>query len=154
MIRLVRSKFLAITLILSSILFYGPPSLMGQSARTGNLIGYIYEGDATTPLVDAVIIIRNISDDSIYESNKSNKLGAAKIDHIEEGLYILGIWTKDGGYNINNIVGIKANETVEISFALEALPQEKDDQKKRREKKRRKISPRKMVLSRSHGRMR
>ena len=135
MTRLVKSKFLAITIILSSILFNSPPSLMGQSSRTGNLIGYIYEEDATTPLEDAVIIIRNISDDSIYESNESNKLGAAKIDHIEEGLYVLGIWTKEGGYNINNIVGIKANETVEISFILEALAQEKNTQKKDAEKK-------------------
>jgi len=135
MIRLVRSKFLAITIILSSILFYSPHSLVGQSPRTGSLIGYIYDEDGTTPVESAVIIIRNISDDSIQESNESNKLGAVKIEHIEEGLYVLGIWTKDGGYNIKNIVGIKANETVEISFALEASTQEKTAQKKEAEKK-------------------
>lgn len=135
MIRLLRSKSLAIALILSSILFYGPHPLVGQSPRTGNLIGHIYDADSTTPVEGAVIIIRNISDNTIQESNESNTLGAVKIDHIEEGLYVLGIWTKDGGYNINSIVGIKANETVEISLALEALVQEKNAQKKEAEKK-------------------
>lgn len=135
MIRLVRSKSLAITLIFSSILFCSPQSLVGQSPRTGNLIGHIYDEDGTTPVEGAVIIIRNISDNTIQESIESNTLGAVKIDHIEEGLYVLGIWTKDGGYNINSIVGIKADETVEISFALEALVQEKNAQKKEAEKK-------------------
>lgn len=128
--RLKRSKFLAINLIIAFTLFYAPRFLVAQSPKNGSLIGYIYEKDGTTPVKDAIILIRNISNDSIYESQESNKQGFSKIGHIEEGLYILGIWTKNGGFNIKNLVGIRGNETVEISFALGELDQEKETGKK------------------------
>ena len=128
--RLKRSKILATGLILSFFLFYAPHSLFAQKIKNGSLIGYIYKEDGTTPVEEAVVIIRNISNGSMYESKESNELGVSKIDNIEEGVYILGIWTKNGGFNIKNIIGIKTNETVEISFALKAQAQEKTTEKK------------------------
>lgn len=128
--KLRRSKFLVICLILSFILFYAPHFLVSQANKNGILIGYIYGEDASTPVKGAVVIVRNISNGSVYESKESNKLGAFKLDHIEEGLYILGIWTKNGGFNIKNIIGIKANETGEVTLALRPLSQEKVAEKK------------------------
>ncbi|NIO47844.1 MAG: hypothetical protein GTN73_00170 [Candidatus Aminicenantes bacterium] len=128
--RLKRLKWLAINLIIAFILFYAPHSLVAQSTNYGSLIGYIYEKDGTTPVKDAIVLIRNTSNGSIYESEESNKQGISKIDHIEDGLYILGIWTKDGGFNIKNIIGIYGNETIEISFVLGEPNQEKDTGKK------------------------
>ena len=130
MTKLKRLKFLAINLIVTFIIFYTPHSLVAQSTKNGSLIGYIYEKDGTTPVKDAIVIIRNTSNGYIYESKKSNKHGVIKIDHVEKGLYTLGIWTKDGGFNTKNIIGIHTNETVEISFALEELNQEKDTEQK------------------------
>jgi len=130
MLKLKRLKFLAISLILSLTLFYLPHFMVAQANKNGSLTGYIFREDSTTPIEGAVIIIRNISNGALYESKESNKFGAFKIHHIEEGLYVLGIWTKNSGFNIKNIIGIKANEYGEVTFALRSMAQKKADEKK------------------------
>ena len=124
------SKSLTISLILSLLLFYTLNLLIAQTNNNGSLAGYIYMEDGTTPIDGAVVVIRDMSDGSLYESKESNKLGAFKLDYLEEGLYVLGIWTENGGFNIKNIIGIKANETGEVSFALKPQTQEKTAEKK------------------------
>jgi hypothetical protein len=113
-----------------SILFFWPHSVMAQTNKEGSLVGYIYKEDCTTPVEGAVIRMRNISGGSEYESKESNKLGAVAINSIEEGLYTVGIFTEDGGFNIENIIGIKANELAEVSFTLRPLAQETPPAKK------------------------
>lgn len=130
MLKLRRLKFLAISLILSLFLLNAHHFIAAQANKNGSLTGYIFREDSTTPVEGAVVIIRNISNSALYESKESNKLGAFKIDHIEEGLYILGIWTKNGGFNIKNIIGIKANESGEVTFALRPQAQKKATEKK------------------------
>jgi len=113
-----------------SILFFWPHFVMAQTNKEGSLVGYIYKADCTTPIEGAVVRIRNISGGSEYESKESDKLGAVAINSIEEGLYTVGIFTKDGGFNIQNIIGIKANELAEVSFTLRPLAQETSPAKK------------------------
>lgn len=121
---------LVIGLFFISILFFWPHFIMAQTNIEGSLVGRIYKEDCTTPIEGAVIRIRNISGSSEYESKESNRLGAVVINSIEEGLYTVGIFTKDGGFNIQNIIGIKANEMAEVSFTLRPLAQETSPAKK------------------------
>jgi len=124
MVKKGKSKLIATCLIFSFILFYSPYLLVGQSNKIGSLTGYIYAEDGTTPVEGAVVKVRNISSGSVYESNISNKLGLFQLGNIEEGLYTVGITTKNGGFNVKNIIGVKANEMAKVSFALRPLYQE------------------------------
>ncbi len=115
---MVKSKVVVFLLISSIIIFYFPHDLKAQKVGKGNLIGFVYEKDGTSPVEGTVVKLKNVSTANVYESSKSDKLGILKIEGIEEGLYIAGISTKEGNFNIVNLIGIKVAETAKISFAL------------------------------------
>lgn len=114
----VKSKTAAFILIVSILIFYSPHYLKAQKAGKGNLIGFVFEKDGTTPVEGAVVKLKNVSTGTIYESSKSDKLGILKAEGVEEGLYIVGISAKEGNFNVGNLIGIKAAETAKVSFAL------------------------------------
>jgi len=118
MFKAIRSKTVSLLLIFSFILFYSPHLINGEAVGKGNLIGFVYEKDATTPFEGAIVKLKNISTSLIYESNKTDKLGTFKFEGIDEGLYIAGISSIEGDFNVENFIGIKADETAKVSFAL------------------------------------
>jgi hypothetical protein len=118
MLKAVKSKTAAFILIASIIIFYSPHYLEAQNVDKGNLIGFVFEKDGTTPVEGAIVTLRNISTGTVYESSKSDKLGILKTEGVEEGLYIAGISTKKGNFNVDNPIGIEAAETTKVSFAL------------------------------------
>jgi len=118
MFKAVRSKTVGFLLIFSIIIFYFPHNLKAQNTGKGNLIGFVFENDKTTPVEGAVVKLKNVSTGVVYESSKSDKLGIFKTKGIAEGLYIVGISTKEGNFNSVNLIGIKATETAKVSFAL------------------------------------
>ena len=122
----VKSKTAAFFLLFSFTIFFSPHYLISQPIRKGNLIGFIYEKDGTTPVEGAVVKLKNVSTGIVYESGKSDKLGMLKSEGINEGLYIVGIITKKGNFNAVNLIGIKAAETAKVTFALKPEGQEEE----------------------------
>ncbi|MCK4431653.1 MAG: carboxypeptidase regulatory-like domain-containing protein [Candidatus Aminicenantes bacterium] len=123
MFKAIRLKSVSLTLIFSFILFYSPYLLTGQTEQTkgkGNLIGKVYGKDGTTVIEGAIVNIRNVATRTVYKSSKTDMLGTFKIEGIEEGLYSVGIVTKEGNFNVESLVGIKANETAKVTFALKS----------------------------------
>lgn len=118
--RIRRLRIIAVGLIFSFMMFYSPYFVKATSIGKGNLTGFIYEEDGTTPVESAVVKMRNIYTGSVYESQKSSDLGLFKLESVDEGLYIGGITTKEGNYNIENLIGIRAQETARVSFALKS----------------------------------
>lgn len=118
MFKAIRSKTVSLLLIFSFILFYSPHLLKAEAVGKGNLIGFVYEKNGTTSLEGAIVKLKNVSTSRIYESSKTDKLGAFKIAGIDEGLYVVGISSKKGDFNLKDLIGIKANETAKVSFAL------------------------------------
>lgn len=118
MLRIARSKYTAVALIISFIIFYSPHLSLAQAVAQGSLSGFIYTEDGVTPLEGAVVKIRNIVDGTIYESTKSDSEGAFKIEGIKEGLYSAGISTAAGDFNFENLIGVRAGELAKISLAL------------------------------------
>lgn len=129
MLKTIRSKTVSLILIFSFILFYSPYLLNAEVVGKGNLIGFVYEKDGTTPLKGAIVKLKNVSTRRIYESSKTDKLGAFKIEGIDEGLYVAGISSKEGDFNLKNLIGIKAGETAKISFALKPEAKVKKEKK-------------------------
>jgi hypothetical protein len=126
MVKIARSKYISLFLVFSFILFYSPLHLAAADVETGNLIGTVYEPDRTTPLEGAVLMLRNVSTGAVYESSESNSLGTVRIEGVERGLYITGIDLGDEHYNLNNLIGIRANKTAKVSVALDPGAQEQE----------------------------
>jgi hypothetical protein len=89
-----------------------------QTPARGNLIGYIYDKDGTTPVAGAVIKLRNISSGAIYEAPPADKAGFFKIENLAKGIYNFGITTAAGDFNSNELVGIIEKETTKLSISL------------------------------------
>lgn len=97
-----------------------PSFLMSEEAALGNIIGFVYDQDGTTPLEGAVIKVKNISTGNIYESSTSDTNGVFKIQGIEGGIYLCGVITAQGDYNAEDLFGVKLSdgETAKLSVAL------------------------------------
>jgi hypothetical protein len=119
-----RSKVVSLILVFFFIGFYTPHLLVGQNTGTGNLLGFIYNTDGTTPLDGAILMLRNVSTGTIYESSMSDSLGVVHAKGVEEGLYIVGVVTDQGNYNVEDLVGIRSGSTAKVSLALISDAQE------------------------------
>jgi hypothetical protein len=133
--RMRRFKFIAGGLILFWILFCFPFILEAQLVGKGNLIGFVYEDDGATPVEGAVVKMRNISTGSVYESGKSSKIGLFKFEEVDEGLYLVGVSTEEGAFNLENLIGIKADEMAKVSVALKSNQSHKSQQRESETKK-------------------
>ena len=114
--------FLAVGLLVAQSLVFSS----GEVSAKGNILGFIYDKDGTTPLEGAIIVAKNLGTGTIYESTKSDKLGIFKLPGIEKGIYIYGVKTDQGEFNANSPMGVRvdANETAKMSISV--CPLEKD----------------------------
>jgi len=108
---------LSIIFLFSSLSILAPP-VSAQAIERGNLLGYIFDRDGKTPVMGAVIKVRNITSGAIYESLPSDNQGLFKIEGLSKGIYTFGITTELGDFNSNELVGILANETTKIAISL------------------------------------
>lgn len=117
--------YLAIISFFILSLFWLPANLSSEEAVKGNLIGFVYAQDGTTPLEGAIVKAKNIASGIVYESDISDQYGAYRINDVERGIYIIGVETTIGDFNIDDLVGlrIKANETAKLSLSLRSYKQ-------------------------------
>lgn len=118
------SRVFCLGLIAAVVVLYSPQGLKGQVPARGNLLGFVYGQDGTTPLEGAVVMVKNVSSGRMYESPASDSLGVFKVQGMETGLYALGVTSPNGSFNSTDLVGVSANETAKIAIALN--PYEKD----------------------------
>ena len=85
---------------------------------TGNFLGFIYYQDGVTPIVGAVVKVKDVSTGLISESARSSADGMFTIENLNTGVYSLGVSTPEGDYNLEELIGIKAGETTKVSFSL------------------------------------
>ena len=109
-------KILAVSFLLFSV----PLLSQAENAAKGNIIGFVYDQDGTTPLEGAVVKVKNISTGNVYESSTSDTNGVFRIKGIETGIYLCGVQTAQGDYNSEEFFGVKLSdgETAKLSIAL------------------------------------
>jgi hypothetical protein len=112
--KVVLSSGLAFLLIL--VLF--PSILRTQGPGRGNLVGFIYGQDGSTPVEGAVVVVKNLTTGAVSESPKSDRLGVFKIQDLGAGLYALGVKSDKGSYNSQDFFGVTADKTAKITVAL------------------------------------
>ena len=113
--------------VFSLFLFSSPQNLTAQnSIPKGNIIGFIFAKDGTTPLEGAVVKFKNLTSGTLFVSSKSDGYGIFKLKGIESGIYSYGVVTEQGDFNADNLVGLRVgeNETAKLSIAVD--PYEKE----------------------------
>jgi len=113
----VKVKVVSLGLAAAMLVFSSPLVLKGQVPAKGNLLGFVYGQDGTTPLPGAVVMVKNISSGRVYESSASDGLGIFKVQGLETGLYALGVTSPKGSFNSPDLIGVAANETSKIAGA-------------------------------------
>jgi hypothetical protein len=110
------------------IVFFLVSSCLFAAERTakGNIIGFLYAKDGTTPLEAGIVKFKNLTSGTVFESSKSDSNGIFKVQGIESGIYTYGVLTPDGDFNADNLVGIRIqeNETAKMSIAVNPYSKE------------------------------
>lgn len=94
--------------------------LSGEETQKGNVLGFLYDHDGTTPVEGASVKIKNVATGTIYESTASDAYGVFRIEGIESGVYVYGVKTELGEFNSNGIIGLRmaANETAKMAISI------------------------------------
>ncbi len=71
-----------------------------------------------TPVPNAVVKIKNLTNAQQYASQPTDASGMYKITGIEEGRYILGVAATKGDFNFDYALVLKGNELAKLSVAL------------------------------------
>ena len=109
---------LAVLVGIGFVLLFANP-VASDTPPKGNLIGFLYATDGSTPLQGAVVRIKNIQTDEVLLSQETDELGITRIADIEPGLYIYGVTTKEGDFNSTDLVGVASGKTAKVSITLE-----------------------------------
>lgn len=100
-------------------------SLECADVSRGNIIGFLYGEDGTTPVAGAVLKARNVSTGTVYESSISDVNGVFKIEGIEKGVYIYGVKTPEGNFNSSGLFGLNVNASHTAKMAIALTPFDK-----------------------------
>ena len=113
-------KVKGILIALFLLIFCSSGFLMSESTGRGNIIGFVYGEDGTTPLEGAVVQVKNMSTGIIYDSSVSDEYGIFKVQGVESGIYMYGVKTPQGDFNSDSLVGVKVSgdETAKMSVSL------------------------------------
>jgi len=84
----------------------------------GSLVGFVFTQDMRTPVANAVVMIRNINEQTSYSSAPSDANGMYAIKGIKEGRYVLGVAATEGDYNFDYVMALKGSEMAKLSLAL------------------------------------
>ncbi len=104
------------------ILISFPNQILGAEVSKGNILGFIYSEDGTTPVPGAVVKARNISTGSVYESSVSDLNGVFKIQGIKSGVYVYGVRTEAGDFNSDGMIGVSVDENKTAKMAITITP--------------------------------
>jgi len=104
--------------LMLSVIFFVHPLVMAGAGAKGNLVGFVYDQDGTTPVQGAVVKLKNLATGSIFESPGSDEQGAFKIADVDRGLYVFGIASPRGDFSATDVLGIAENETAKLAVAL------------------------------------
>ena len=115
-----RTYFFSSGLIILSLLVLFLSFTFGTNSDEGNLIGFLHDTDGSSPLLGAVIKLKNIYTDELYTSSEADDYGIARIKSVKPGLYVYGVSTKKGNFNSNEVLGISGGKTAKVSISLKS----------------------------------
>ena len=106
-------------LAVSLILVYSLPGAFAQASNKGNLIGFVFGHDGSTPVAGAVVVVKNVTTGAVTEAAASDVLGVFKLAGLDAGIYALGVKSAAGNYNSQDFFGVE--ETSRVIFSADPL---------------------------------
>jgi hypothetical protein len=104
--------------VFALILVMTSPAASPQESAQGNLVGFLFGEDGSTPVAGAVVLVKNLSTGVVTEAAATDGLGLFKVPGLNAGLYALGVKSSRGSFNCQDFFGISAQRTSKISVAL------------------------------------
>jgi len=97
--------------------------LQSETNAKGNVLGYIYGSDGTTPYKGAIMTAMNVTTGLVYESSVSNSNGVLKITGLETGFYDFAVTTTEGTFISENILGliVREDETEKMAISVNSV---------------------------------
>jgi hypothetical protein len=91
---------------------------IAQGSNTGNLVGFIFGHDGSTPVEGAVVMVRNVSTGAVAEAVATDAIGLFRLAGLEAGIYAVGVKSTAGNYNSQDFFGVAAQQTAKLTIAL------------------------------------
>ncbi len=121
-------KKASVFVISLALLVLGLPNALesGNDVR-GSLTGYLFEQDGTAPVQGAVVKLRNVSTEEVFESTVSDSSGVFTVSGLASGYYDYVVSNSEGNFVGVRIFGFKATEDEKetISITLKSFNKEK-----------------------------
>jgi hypothetical protein len=115
--------------VVSLVVLVSAGVLCAADTATGNIVGFVYDRDGTTPLEGAMVQFKNLANDNVIASSRSNKYGIFKLERIESGIYVYGVVTAQGNFNSDGYVAVKINANETAKMAISLNPYDKEEAK-------------------------
>jgi len=136
--RVFQSKAVASILIGAFTLLILPQAGLSQ-AKTGSMTGFIFGEDKTTPVDGAVVKVRDVRTNQVYQSRPTETNGLYAVQNLPEGRYLVGVSDAKGDFNFDYEVMVKGGETAKLALALvpasESAQDNQDEEKEKKKKK-------------------
>ncbi len=122
--RFLRSKALAGSVLAAFAVLLVPAGggaaaqMMSAAGGSGALAGFVYAENSNSPVMNAVVKIRNITTNQVYQSSPTDSYGMYQITGIEEGRYVFGVSARKGDYNLEYPLYIKEDAMAKLSVSL------------------------------------
>jgi hypothetical protein len=109
-----------------ALLLFSLGLLAGETGTKGNVVGFIYGPDGSSPLEGAVVKFKNLMSGTVFLSTASDSYGIFKVEGVDSGMYTYGVATGHGDFNAEGTIGLKVDsgETAKLSIALSAYEKE------------------------------
>jgi hypothetical protein len=100
------------------VLIFSSPGSFAQAPNKGNLVGFVFGRDGSTPVAGAVVVVKNVSTGAVTESEGSDDLGVFRLAGLDAGIYAIGVKSPAGNYNSQDFFGVAAQQTSKLTIAL------------------------------------
>lgn len=100
------------------IIALGSSAAISQEPAKGNLVGFIFGSDGSTPVPQAVVVVKNVTTGAVTEAAATDGAGVFRLADLPAGLYAVGVRSSQGDYNSQDFFGVAARQTAKITIAL------------------------------------
>jgi hypothetical protein len=109
-------------MVIFAFMFTLLPLAVSAEETIGKLRGFVYGDDGKKPLNEAMVLLRETTSERTFQSEKTGKNGAYKIENVLPGTYAVGIKWNDKEYNVDVLIKIEPKK----QMACFTLPNPQD----------------------------
>jgi Carboxypeptidase regulatory-like domain len=100
------------------VLALSSSTAVAQASGKGNLVGFIFGRDGSTPVEGAVVVVKNVTTGAVAEAAATDATGVFRLAGLEAGIYAVGVKSTAGNYNSQDFFGVAAQQTAKLTIAL------------------------------------